>query len=84
MLTLKSVYNKAMKNGYECNEIGRLASHVGFENPKFSRSLSKILLYGINTANGDTIQPYLDVLEPFLCLSDSLHLQRCEWLLGIP
>ena len=61
-----------MKNGYQSIEVGFLSAHVGYENLKFSRSLSKNLLLGINTANGDNLQPYLDVLEPFLKVEDSL------------
>lgn len=52
--------------------LGYLIAHISFENHDFSHKIGKRLLTGINKCNGDDIRPYLEALEPYLYLSDSL------------
>jgi hypothetical protein len=55
LLTMKQFYNKAMKCGYECNELGRLAAHVAYENKIFSCRVAKRVLIGINKATNEEV-----------------------------
>ncbi len=84
MLLLKQFYAKTLKYGFVCITLGSLIAHMSFENPEFSFKIAKKLLVGINKCNGDEIRPYLEVLELFLHLPDSLQKHRFEWVLGVP
>jgi hypothetical protein len=55
MLQLKQFFIKAMKFGYHTIELGRLASHVGFENLEFCRQISKKIVLGFNKTTGDDV-----------------------------
>jgi len=59
-------------------------AHMSFENKEFSIRMGKIILIGINKCSADEIRPYLEALEPYLFLTDSLKQHRFEWILGIP
>lgn len=71
MLLIPELYIKAIKYGYETKELGLLVAHMAFNNLEFSKKIAKKLLTGINRANGDDIEPCLNVLEPYLLLNDS-------------
>jgi hypothetical protein len=84
MLLLKQFYVKTLKFGFVGITLGQILAHVSFENHDFSFRIAKKILVGINKCSGDEIRPYLDVLELFLHLPDSLQKHRFEWILGVP
>lgn len=54
------------------------------ENLEFSREIARFLLLAFNKSNCDEVKPYLQIINSFLTINDSLFLQRAEWLLGVP
>ena len=72
MLNQKAFINKGIRCGYESLEFGRLLAHLSCENYEFSRRVAKKVIIMANKANGDEIEPCLNVLSHLLVLPDSL------------
>jgi hypothetical protein len=71
-LTCNDLYIKTLKEKFNCANLGCIVAAVAYENKEFSEKLSKIIVRGFCKVSIEDIKPYLEILNPFLLIQDSL------------
>lgn len=64
--------NKVLKEGYECEELGKALAHFCYKNEKFSKNVAKMLLKGISNNDYEKVKNYLDVVTQVAIIKDEL------------
>lgn len=60
--TNQDFIDKVLKEGYECEELGKALAHFCYKNEKFTKKVSQLLLKGISRNDYEKIKNYLDVV----------------------
>lgn len=80
----KTFLHKALKYGFEAENVGKLIAHLSFECDLESQTMVDVFLTGINQGDYQEGEPYFTALNHFLKIKDSLQIKRLEWIFGIP
>lgn len=84
VIVCKQFATKAIKEGFEAEEVGKLLAHWSYQNEENSLIFGKVFLAGINETDYEEVAPFLNAMHHFLSLQDGLQKKRLEWLLGTP
>ena len=84
VIVSKHFGEKAIKDAFEAEAVGKLIAHWSYENDRNSEIFAGVFLKGINETDYEEVAPFLSAMHHFLSLNDSLQKKRLEWLLGIP
>jgi hypothetical protein len=84
VLVNKHFANKAIKDAFEADAVGKLIAHWCYENEENTEIFAGVLLKGVNLADYEEIFSFLTAGNHFLSLKDSLQPKRLEMLLGTP
>jgi hypothetical protein len=68
--TNQDFLDKVLKEGYECEELGKALAHFCYNNSVFSYKVAKLLLVGISRNDYDKIKNYLDVVTQVSLVKD--------------
>ena len=71
-----------LKEGIQCEEIGKVLAHFCYKFEKFSKNISKLLLHGISRNDYEKVKNYLDVVTQIALIRDDLQRKRLEWIFG--
>jgi hypothetical protein len=52
----------ALKEGIQCEDLGKVLAHFCYKNERFSKEVAKLLLHGISRNDYEKVKNYLDVV----------------------
>lgn len=83
VLTAGAFVSKTIVKSYSTASFGKLIGLFCYENEKYSKSVVKLILKGINANPAQSFSRYFIVIEQILLITDSLQTQRLEWIFGL-
>lgn len=84
VIVCKPFAQKAIKEAFEADAVGKLIAHWSYENEENSKIYASVFLKGVNETEFEEVAPFLTAMHHFLGINDSLQHKRLEWLLGVP
>ncbi|EAR85485.2 ubiquitin carboxy-terminal hydrolase (macronuclear) [Tetrahymena thermophila SB210] len=85
IINQENLYNRALKMKSDPNILGRIISHMSYQNYQYSYFIASFIIKGINDKfRSDDIYHYLEIMSNFITILDDYKIYRFEWILGIP
>ncbi|KAL4488468.1 hypothetical protein ABPG72_013036 [Tetrahymena utriculariae] len=85
IINQENLYKRALKMKSDPNVLGRIISHLSYQNYEYSYFIASFIIKGINDKfRSDDIYYYLEIMSNFITILDDYKIYRFEWIFGIP
>ncbi|KAL4443131.1 hypothetical protein ABPG74_002198 [Tetrahymena malaccensis] len=85
IINSENLYQRALKMKNDPNIIGRIISHLSYQNYQYSYFIASFIIKGLNEKfRSDDVYYYLEIMSNFITILDDYNIFRFEWILGIP
>jgi len=62
LFTCNEFLDKVLRDGFDCDELGKALAHFCYKNEKFSKRVAKMIVKGINRNDYDVVKHYLETV----------------------
>ena len=83
LLVNKDFLTKAIEEGFEADQVGKLMAHWAFNNFDESQLFASVFVECINKAKFNEVSPFLSALHQYLLVPDAYQVERLEWIFGV-